>query len=172
MVPFNLFMERSNNESSPSDPRSRVLALTLVVRDLPINLVVVEIDVIKHGESLVDNSTSSHVLNANENNESYINDRHGNLNEMLHDLDANDGDINQEDLQQLFEEAEKPVYDGYVLGEYTGDEFDTFCRQEGIKRQFTMTYTHQHNEVAERMNRNLLERARAMLATASLGKSF
>ncbi|GJU90693.1 ulp1 protease family, C-terminal catalytic domain-containing protein [Tanacetum coccineum] len=66
----------------------------------------------EHGESLVDNSTSSHVLNANENNESYINDRHGNLNEMLHDLDANDGDINQEDLQQLFEEAEKPVYDG------------------------------------------------------------
>ncbi|GJX47496.1 gag-pol polyprotein [Tanacetum coccineum] len=57
-------------------------------------------------------------------------------------------------------------------GEYTGDEFDTFCRQEGIKRQFTMAYTHQHNEVAERMNRNLLERARAMLATASLGKSF
>ncbi|GJZ93180.1 uncharacterized protein Tco_0665245 [Tanacetum coccineum] len=66
----------------------------------------------EHGESLVDNSTSSHVLNANENNESYINDRHGNLNEMLHDLDANDGDINQEDLQQLFEDAEKPVYDG------------------------------------------------------------
>nr|GEW11813.1 probable F-box protein At4g22030 [Tanacetum cinerariifolium] len=37
---------------------------------------------------------------------------HRNLNEMLHDLDANDGDINQEDLQQLFEDAEKPVYDG------------------------------------------------------------
>ncbi|GJV05986.1 hypothetical protein Tco_1343642 [Tanacetum coccineum] len=35
-----------------------------------------------------------------------------NLNEMLHDLGANDGDIDQEDLQQLFEEAEKPVYDG------------------------------------------------------------
>nr|GEY02673.1 Gag-Pol polyprotein [Tanacetum cinerariifolium] len=28
-------------------------------------------------------------------------------------------------------------------GEYTGDEFDTFCRQEGIKRQFTMAYTPQ-----------------------------
>ncbi|GKB25451.1 ulp1 protease family, C-terminal catalytic domain-containing protein [Tanacetum coccineum] len=48
-----------------------------------------------------DNSTSSHVLNANENNESYINDRHGNLNEMLHDLDANDGEINQEDLPTI-----------------------------------------------------------------------
>nr|GEW42722.1 retrovirus-related Pol polyprotein from transposon TNT 1-94 [Tanacetum cinerariifolium] len=57
-------------------------------------------------------------------------------------------------------------------GEYTGDEFDLFCRKEGIKRQFTTAYTPQQNGVAERMNRTLLERARAMLATASLGKSF
>ena len=57
-------------------------------------------------------------------------------------------------------------------GEYTGDEFDTFCRQEGIKRQFTTAYTPQQNGVAERMNRTLLERARAMLATAGLEKSF
>ncbi|GJW04001.1 gag-pol polyprotein [Tanacetum coccineum] len=57
-------------------------------------------------------------------------------------------------------------------GEYTGDEFDTFCKQEGIKRQFITAYTPQQNGVAERMNRTLLERARAMLATASLGKSL
>nr|GEW83047.1 Gag-Pol polyprotein [Tanacetum cinerariifolium] len=57
-------------------------------------------------------------------------------------------------------------------GEYTGDEFDLFCRQEGIKRQFTIAYTPQRNRVAERMNKTLLERAREMLATASLGKSF
>nr|GEU91101.1 retrovirus-related Pol polyprotein from transposon TNT 1-94 [Tanacetum cinerariifolium] len=57
-------------------------------------------------------------------------------------------------------------------GEYTCDEFDLFYRQEGIKRQFTTPYTPQQNRVAERMNRTLLERARAMLATASLGKSF
>nr|GEV07766.1 hypothetical protein [Tanacetum cinerariifolium] len=57
-------------------------------------------------------------------------------------------------------------------GEYTGDEFDTFCRQERIKRQFTTAYTPQKNGVAEQMNKTLLERARAMLATASLGKSF
>ncbi|GJR00053.1 retrovirus-related pol polyprotein from transposon TNT 1-94 [Tanacetum coccineum] len=44
--------------------------------------------------------------------------------------------------------------------------------QEGIKRQFTIAYTPQQNEVAERMNITLLERARAMLATASLEKSF
>ncbi|GKD09664.1 gag-pol polyprotein [Tanacetum coccineum] len=57
-------------------------------------------------------------------------------------------------------------------GEYTSDEFDTFCRQEGIKRQFTTAYTPQQNGMAERMNRTLLERARAMLAIASLGKLF
>ncbi|GJT44988.1 gag-pol polyprotein [Tanacetum coccineum] len=39
--------------------------------------------------------------------------------------------------------------------EYTGDEFDTFCKQEGIKRQFTTAYTPQQNGVAEQMNRTL-----------------
>nr|GEV63617.1 Gag-Pol polyprotein [Tanacetum cinerariifolium] len=52
------------------------------------------------------------------------------------------------------------------------DEFDTFCKQKRIKRQFTPAYTPQQNEVAEQMNRTLLERARAMLAIASFGKSF
>ncbi|GJX56146.1 gag-pol polyprotein, partial [Tanacetum coccineum] len=33
-------------------------------------------------------------------------------------------------------------------GECTGDEFDTFYRQEGIKGQFTTTYTTQQNRVA------------------------
>nr|GEX62802.1 Gag-Pol polyprotein [Tanacetum cinerariifolium] len=57
-------------------------------------------------------------------------------------------------------------------GEYTGDEFDPFCRQEGIKSQFTIAYTPQQNGVVDRMNRTLLKRARAMLAITSLGKSF
>ncbi|GJY67334.1 gag-pol polyprotein [Tanacetum coccineum] len=57
-------------------------------------------------------------------------------------------------------------------GEYTCDEFDTFCKKEGIKRPFIIAYTPQHNRVAEWMNITLLERARAMLAIASLGKSF
>ncbi|KAK9169101.1 hypothetical protein Syun_001241 [Stephania yunnanensis] len=52
-------------------------------------------------------------------------------------------------------------------GEYTGNEFDSFCKQEGIKRQFTTAYTPQQNGVAERMNRTLLERTRAMLSTAA-----
>ena len=57
-------------------------------------------------------------------------------------------------------------------GEYTSVEFDSFCQQEGIKRQFTVAYTPQQNGVAERMNRTLLERTRAMLRIAGMAKSF
>ncbi|KAL3846133.1 hypothetical protein ACJIZ3_003536 [Penstemon smallii] len=56
--------------------------------------------------------------------------------------------------------------------EYTCNEFDNFCQQEGIKRQFTVAYTPQQNGVAERMNRTLLECTRAMLRTAGMAKSF
>ena len=48
-------------------------------------------------------------------------------------------------------------------GEYISNEFAKFYNQEGIKRQFTTAYTPQQNGVAERMNRTLLERTRAML---------
>ena len=57
-------------------------------------------------------------------------------------------------------------------GEYTDGEFLTFCKQEGIQRQFTVAYTPQQNGVAERMNRTLTERIRAMLRTAGLPNSF
>jgi len=57
-------------------------------------------------------------------------------------------------------------------GEYTSDEFDNFCQHEGIKRQFTMAYTPQQNGVVEWMNKTLLERTRAMLNAAGLGKPF
>ncbi|KAH9800564.1 hypothetical protein KPL71_000708 [Citrus sinensis] len=57
-------------------------------------------------------------------------------------------------------------------GEYTDGEFLTFCKQEGIQRQFTVAYTPQQNGVAKRMNRTLTERIRAMLRTAGLPNSF
>ncbi|KAE8725329.1 hypothetical protein F3Y22_tig00008957pilonHSYRG00078 [Hibiscus syriacus] len=57
-------------------------------------------------------------------------------------------------------------------GEYTSEEFDDFCKKECIKRQFTVANTPQQNGVAERMNRTLLERTRAMLRDACLEKSF
>ena len=57
-------------------------------------------------------------------------------------------------------------------GEYIDDEFNNFCQQEGIKRQFTAAYTLQQNGVTEQMNRTLLERAGAILRTARMAKSF
>ncbi|KAI4351083.1 hypothetical protein L6164_005468 [Bauhinia variegata] len=55
-------------------------------------------------------------------------------------------------------------------GEYTSKEFAEFCDQEDIKKQFTTAYTPQQNGVAERMNRTLLKRTRAMLGAAGLEK--
>ena len=57
-------------------------------------------------------------------------------------------------------------------GEYIDVDFLTFCKQEGIVRQFTVAHTPQQNGVAERMNRTLLERTSAMLKTAGMAKSF
>ncbi|KAE8703180.1 BTB/POZ domain-containing protein [Hibiscus syriacus] len=50
--------------------------------------------------------------------------------------------------------------------------FKNFKAKEDIKRQFTVANTPQQNGVAERMNRTLLERTRAMLRDAGLEKSF
>ncbi|GJW19074.1 ulp1 protease family, C-terminal catalytic domain-containing protein [Tanacetum coccineum] len=67
----------------------------------------------------------SHVINANENNElpHSIDRTWQNFPRVLHDLEANEGDIEQEDLQKLFDDAEKPAYDGYrrVRTRFSGD---------------------------------------------------
>ncbi|KAK1410808.1 hypothetical protein QVD17_37348 [Tagetes erecta] len=86
----------------------------------------------RHGESIVDFNTSSTTLHTNNssqhddqtidhNNESLDHDyQHDcsmdppsdNLNEMLHDMETNMGDAEKNNLQQLFEDAEKPLYSG------------------------------------------------------------
>jgi ferredoxin-like protein FixX len=81
----------------------------------------------RHGESIVDFSTSSTPLNiyndTTYNNDSldlddrYEHDDHSidpndNLNEMLHDMETNMGDSEKENLQHLFQDAEKPLYTG------------------------------------------------------------
>ncbi|KAE8719078.1 hypothetical protein F3Y22_tig00109978pilonHSYRG00092 [Hibiscus syriacus] len=57
-------------------------------------------------------------------------------------------------------------------GEYKNDQFLKVCEEEGIVRHFTVRYTPQQNEVAERMNRTLVEKVRCMLSNARLGKEF
>ena len=53
-------------------------------------------------------------------------------------------------------------------GEYSSTDFSEFCKQNGIKRQFTTAYTPQHNGVAERKNRTLMEMARCLMQTKKL----
>lgn len=57
-------------------------------------------------------------------------------------------------------------------GEYTGNRFKEYLRNEGIQTQLTAPYTPQQNGVAERKNRSIMEMARCMLADANLPNTF
>jgi hypothetical protein len=57
-------------------------------------------------------------------------------------------------------------------GEFCRNEFEEFCKKCGIARQKTTPYTPQHNGVAERMNRTLMEKERCMLSGVRLRKEF
>lgn len=43
----------------------------------------------------------------------------------------------------------------YRRGEYNSNEFAGFCRNEGVKRQLTTSYTPQQNGVAKRKNQTI-----------------
>ena len=49
---------------------------------------------------------------------------------------------------------------------------DDFCKEKGIKREFSVARTLQQNGVAERKNRTLIEAARTMLADSKLPITF
>ena len=53
-------------------------------------------------------------------------------------------------------------------GEYVSNDFKDFCAQEGIRREWTVPYNPQQNEVAERKNRSIVGAARSMLHDQSL----
>ena len=57
-------------------------------------------------------------------------------------------------------------------GEYTSKEFNEFCKNHGIARQLTISYTPQQNGVAERKNRTLMEATRCMLKSSNLERRF
>lgn len=59
-----------------------------------------------------------------------------------------------------------------VGGEYTSREFAKFCEEQGILHEITAPYTPQHNGLAERRNRSLVEMARSMLKQKHLPSSF
>ncbi|GAA0141429.1 transmembrane signal receptor [Lithospermum erythrorhizon] len=57
-------------------------------------------------------------------------------------------------------------------GEYTSNDFNIFCRENGIKRHMTTTYTPQQNGVAERKNRTVMNMVRTMLVVKNMPRSF
>jgi transposase InsO family protein len=57
-------------------------------------------------------------------------------------------------------------------GEFTSNDFNSYCSANGIKRQLTTAYTPQQNGVAERKNRTLLNMVRSMLNAKNVPKTF
>ena len=53
-------------------------------------------------------------------------------------------------------------------GEYVNFELDAYFQSRGIRHQQTVRYTPQQNGAAERLNRTLMERVRAMLEDGQL----
>ncbi|KAG8499626.1 hypothetical protein CXB51_006086 [Gossypium anomalum] len=56
--------------------------------------------------------------------------------------------------------------------EFCSDKFNRLCKSEGIVRHLTVRHTPQQNDVAERVNRTIMEKVRCMLSNANLPKSF
>ncbi|KAJ8492114.1 hypothetical protein OPV22_013835 [Ensete ventricosum] len=56
-------------------------------------------------------------------------------------------------------------------GEYTG-LFNDYCRSHDIQHELTVPGTSQHNVIAERTNRTIMEKIRCMLSQAKLPKRF
>jgi transposase InsO family protein len=57
-------------------------------------------------------------------------------------------------------------------GEYKSDEFVQFCRERGIRREFTAPYNPEQNGIAEQMNRTIKERIVSMLHHSGLSEGF
>lgn len=56
--------------------------------------------------------------------------------------------------------------------EFCNHKFDKLCKESGVKRHHTCTYTPQQNGVAERMNRTIMDKVRSMLSETGLGSEF
>ena len=57
-------------------------------------------------------------------------------------------------------------------GAYLSREFEAYLRSKGIRHKLTIAHTPEQNGVAERMNRTLLESARAMITHAGLPTNY
>lgn len=77
-------------------------------------------------------------------------------------------------LKQYIQESERELKEKVSTircdngGEYKSTEFVSWCRQNGIKLDFTIPYSPQLNGKSERLNRTLLEKTRALLFDSKL----
>ena len=56
-------------------------------------------------------------------------------------------------------------------GEYLGP-FDAYCKEHGIRHQFTPPKSPQLDGLAERMNRMIVERMRCLISQSGLSMTF
>jgi len=57
-------------------------------------------------------------------------------------------------------------------GEYTSNEFSSWLSRKGITHSITPPHTPQHNGVAERLNRTIMDKARCLLNAQNVDKCF
>lgn len=57
-------------------------------------------------------------------------------------------------------------------GEYISSEFESYLKSEGIRHELTVPHSPKQNEIAERMNRTLMESARSMIVHARLPNCY
>ncbi|GKD29882.1 putative ribonuclease H-like domain-containing protein [Tanacetum coccineum] len=98
---------------------------------------------------------------------------------MLHmDLFGPTFDETSEILKNFIKEIENLVDNKVkIIKSDNGTEFknkvmDDFCREKGIKREYSVVRTPQQNGVAKRRNRTLIEATRTMLADSKLPTTF
>lgn len=88
----------------------------------------------------------------------------------------------RDEVLQCFKEYKAMVEAGFGLklsrlrcdngGEYVSKEMRNLCRQTGVILEYTMAYTPEQNGIAERMNRTLVEKARAMIFESGFDKEM
>ncbi|GJR56856.1 putative ribonuclease H-like domain-containing protein [Tanacetum coccineum] len=96
----------------------------------------------------------------------------------LHGFSLTTKDETSEILKSIIKEIKNPLDKKVkIIRSDNGTEFknkvmDDFCREKGIKREYSVARTPQQNSVAERRNKTLIEAARTMLANCKLPTTF
>ncbi|GJX68818.1 ribonuclease H-like domain-containing protein [Tanacetum coccineum] len=81
------------------------------------------------------------------------------------------GKLDFEDIENLVDKKVKILRCDNET-EFKNRVMNEFCKNKGIKREFSVARTPQQNGVAERRNRTLIEAARTMLADSKLPTTF